>query len=64
MVSFANNMFKTLSAPAKTITVSAHSKEKEWGLPLVRLGGQGKSERDIYDISQTEKTLKEAQDAQ
>ncbi len=64
LVSFTNNIFKTLSISAKTVTVSAHSKEKEWGLPLVRLGGQGKSERDIYDISQTEKTLKEIQNAQ
>jgi len=52
MVSFTNNLFKVLTPP-KTITVESHSKEKEWGLPLVRLG-QGKSERDIYDISQTE----------
>ncbi len=52
IVSFANGIFKSLSEP-KTITVSSHSKEKEWGLPLVRIG-QGSGERDIYDMSQTQ----------
>ncbi len=50
MVSFANNMFKALNS--QTVTVSSHSKEKEWGLPLVRIG-QGSGERDVYDVSQT-----------
>lgn len=51
MVSFVNGIFESLSK-SKTITVKAHSKEKEWGLPLVRIG-QGIGERDIYDMSQT-----------
>ncbi len=58
MVSFANNLFKVLSTPPKTITVAAHSKEKEWGKPLVRLG-QGLSERDIYNMSQIPENEKE-----
>ncbi len=52
MVSFANGIFKSLSKP-KTVTVNSHSKEKEWGLPLVRIG-QGCLERDIYDVFQTQ----------
>ncbi|GEM_PF-4632164 len=57
MVSFTNNLFKSLTVP-KTISVESHSKEKEWGLPLVRIG-QGMSERDIYDISQKNDKTKE-----
>ncbi len=54
VVNFTKNLFKTLTSVSGTISVNAHSKEKEWGLPLVRVG-QGISERDIYDMSQIEK---------